>query len=392
MIQSSGVNTKTNDLQRELASMISPYEGVSGFNIALTIDGTPINLREKAQEVLEAAPVAYSFEFDGERLAIAGSYSSLFLRPQQGAVKSLRTMSSSIATTGLVFSEWLLAKSDSTRARPLGITAGDDHYFLRSESSIDLSALKDVELVAKEVVSPGPFHGEVSAISLARDTTSIFDRASDYREFVRALVGIKVYRDGFGVRVDEDWLGLGEQWTSGGYYSLRPGNVSGYVSISAKQNAALEETTNREAFRDTPAYRNFLLVMKAWAACCASPRAPAARVQRVQTREASRVDRRLTRITPHDLIKDVNRRISEGSELAAQAGETKQVLNQIEAVTSTLEKQERAADETVFHDLALTAALDETVAQLKAKVAEARMLIAHLDDLTEAHSRLRLRC
>ena len=87
---------------------------------------------------------------------------------------------------------------------------------------------------------------------------------------VAGFVTASVYRDGFGVRVDEDWLGLGEQWTSGGsYYSLRPGNVSGYVSISAKQNAALEETTNREAFRDTPAYRNFLLVMKAWAAYAA---------------------------------------------------------------------------------------------------------------------------
>ncbi len=383
---------ETNDLQRELASMISPYEGVSGFNIALTIDGTPINLREKAQEVLEAAPVAYSFEFDGERLAIAGSYSSLFLRPQQGAEEIAAYDELIDRDNGYAFSEWLLAKSDSTRARPLGITAGDDHYFLRSESTIDLSALKDVELVAKEVVSPGPFHGEVSAISLARDTTSIFDRASDYREFVRALVGIKVYRDGFGVRVDEDWLGLGEQWTSGGsYYSLRPGNVSGYVSISAKQNAALEETTNREAFRDTPAYRNFLLVMKAWAAYAARVQEHLRRGYNEYKREklAESIDVS-PRITPHDLIKDVNRRISEGSELAAQAGETKQVLNQIEAVTSTLEKQKRAADETVFHDPALTAALDETVAQLKAKVAEARMLIAHLDDLTEAHSRLRL--
>ena len=80
-----------------------------------------------------------------------------------------------------------------------------------------------------------------------------------------------MYRDGFGVRVDEDGLGLGEQWDSSGgsYYSLRPGNVIGYVSISANLNAALEETTNREAFRDTPAYRNFLLIMRAWAAYAA---------------------------------------------------------------------------------------------------------------------------
>jgi histidine kinase len=382
---------ETNDLQRELASMISPYEGVSGFDITLTIDAVAINLREKAQEVLKAAPVAYAFEFDGEKLVIAGNYSTLFLR-QQGAEEIAAYDELIGRDNGYAFSEWLLAKSDSTRARPLGIAAGDDHYFLRSESVIDLSSLKNVELADEKVVSPGPFHGEVSAISLARDTSSIFDRASDYKEFVRALVGIKVYRDGFGVRVDEDWLGLGEQWTSGGsYYSLRPGNVSGYVSISAEQNAALEETTNREAFRDTPAYRNFLLIMKAWAAYAARVQEHLRRGYNEYKREklAQSIDVS-PRITPRDLIKEVNRRISEGSELAAHAAETKQVLNQIEAVTYTLKKQKESADQTVFHDPALSAVLDETVAKLKTSVVEARVLIAHLDHLTEAHDRMSL--
>ena len=382
---------ETNDLQRELASMISPYEGVSGFNISLTIDATPINLREKAQEVLKAAPVVYAFEFDGEQLAITGTYSSSFLRPQQGAEDIAAFDDLIDRDNGYAFSQWLLAKSESARARPLGIGAGDDQYFLRSESTIQLSTLKDVELVAKEVISPGPFHGEVSAISLARDTTSIFDRASDYREFVRALVGIKVYRDGFGVRVDEDWLGLGEQWTSGGsYYSLRPGNVSGYVSISAKENAALEETTNREAFRDTPAYRNFILVMKAWAAYAARVQEHLRRGYNDYKREklAESIDVS-PRITPQELIKDVNRRISEGSGLAAQAAETKRVLNQIEAATSTLEEQQKSSEETVFHDPTLAAALDNTVSQLRASVAEARTLIDHLDELREAHGRMR---
>lgn len=382
---------ETNALQRELASMISPYEGVSEFNITLTIDTIPINLREKAQEVLKAAPVTYTFEFDGERLAVTGNYATSFLR-QQGA-EEIAAYDQLIAhDNGYAFSEWLLAKSDSAHARPLGIAVGDDHYFLRSESTINLALLKGVELIAEEVVSPGPFHGEVSAISLARDTTSIFDRAADYREFVRALVGIKVYRDGFGVRVDEDWLGLGEQWTSGGsYYSLRPGNVSGYVSISAKQNAALEETTNREAFRDTPAYRNFLLIMKAWAAYAARVQEHLRRGYNEYKREKLAQSINVSpRITPHDLIKEVDRRISEGSELAAHAAETKQVLNRIEAVTSTLEKQKEAADQTVFHDPVLSARLNETVSQLKASVAEARVLIAHLDDLTDAHDRLRL--
>ena len=146
--------------------MISPYEGVSEFNIALTIDETPINLREKVQELLEVSPAAYALQVDGQRLVIAGSTSSLFLRPPQGA-KDIADYDDLIGRdNGYAFSEWLLAKSVSTRGRPLGILVGDDHYFLRSESAIDLASLQGVEIVAEQVVSPGPFHGEVSAISL----------------------------------------------------------------------------------------------------------------------------------------------------------------------------------------------------------------------------------
>ena len=109
-------------------------------------------------------------------------------------------------------------------------------------------------------VNPGPFHGEVDALSLDSSDfpNGVLDRQSDYRRLVRDLAGIRVYRDGFGIRVGEDWLGLGRQWTGGSsYYGLRPGNVLGYVAISARDNPDLVETTSREGFQVTPHYENF---------------------------------------------------------------------------------------------------------------------------------------
>src|SRR5690606_32601356 len=73
-------------------------------------------------------------------------------------------------------------------------------------------------------------------------------------------------RDGFGIRTDEDWLGLGRAFTGGGsFYALRPANVMGYVAINAEHNQALIEATDREGFIDTPAYRNFLLLFQTFA-------------------------------------------------------------------------------------------------------------------------------
>lgn len=110
-------------------------------------------------------------------------------------------------------------------------------------------------------MSPGPFQGEVDAVSLeSSDARSAgIGRVSEYRQLVGDLAGIRVYRDGFGIRVGEDWLGLGRQWTGGGsYYGLRPANVLGFVKISARDNPDLVETTSREGFQETPHYENFL--------------------------------------------------------------------------------------------------------------------------------------
>ena len=71
-----------------------------------------------------------------------------------------------------------------------------------------------------------------------------------------------MYRDGFGIRVGEDWLGLGRQWTGAkSYYGLRPGNVLGFVAISARDNPDLVETTSREGFQVTPHYENFFALL-----------------------------------------------------------------------------------------------------------------------------------
>lgn len=378
------------DFERELAAVISPYDDVSGFLLFLSVDGTPINLRQRAQEILSAAPVTYVFRFDATALHIEGRFSTSFLRPPQGRedIAAYETLIES--DNGHSFTEWLLS-SASKRGSSLGVQAGDDKHFLRSTAAIELATLPGVEVSADRPISPGPFHGEVSGIPLSRDTTSVFDSASEYRKLAKALVGIKVYRDGFGVRVDADWLGLGSQWTSAAsFYSLRPGNVTGYVSISARDNAALEETTNREAFRDTPAHRNFILLMKSWADYTA-------RVQEHIRRGFNEYRKEVTarsadvspRSSPESLLRQIADESASATEHAYRASRVRDSLRNITLATDELVTERRTADGTLFRDPGLTSALDRTIDRVRASVTEADALIQDLDELVQTQSRLR---
>lgn len=91
----------------------------------------------------------------------------------------------------------------------------------------------------------------------------MFSSLGEYRKFVKRMSGVSIYRDGFAIRADNDWLGLGESWTSGrSYYGLRPANTVGFVAISADDNDSLIEKSDREGFLDNPASRGFSIIVE----------------------------------------------------------------------------------------------------------------------------------
>jgi signal transduction histidine kinase len=126
----------------------------------------------------------------------------------------------------------------------------------------------ELDVVDNKVANPGPFNGEIEYFNLGAQSTAaqtVFSKAADFRKAIGALSGIKVYRDGFGIRAPADWLNLGRQWTKGAsYYGLRPHNTLGYIAISASGNRQLEETTDREGFKSSAYYRNFYLILSSF--------------------------------------------------------------------------------------------------------------------------------
>ena len=201
-------------------------------------------------------------DFDGNNLKIRGMARIDFFRVHGAGEEE--TFESLVALdSGQTFLEFLLkqpasASFDLRRAATPGWFVGFDR--IRAFDNID-----GLVFIDEVPADPGPFHAEIDAFNFRQidHLDSVFDKASEFRNYIKSFAGIRVYRDGFGIRVPDDWLELRKGWTSAtSYYGLKPENTLGFVRISSRDNAQLLETTNREAFTDTPFYQNFRAILQ----------------------------------------------------------------------------------------------------------------------------------
>lgn len=249
-------------LELELSRLISPYEGARDFEVIARIDGQDLHLRQIHKQARGASDLRYDIEFDGSVMKVTGRVKLAFLMPPDRV--QAEEFEQLVDEDGSNLLDHLL---DAKQARRFKLAADRSSQWLaRFSFSVELADIKGVTIdEGGEPVSPGPFEGSIDSFDLGSNATqrqSVFDKPSEFKRFIKEMSGIRVYRDGFGVRVDYDWLKLAQQGTSGGsYYGLKPGTTVGYVALSAGENAALVETTDREGFVRNPAYENFERLM-----------------------------------------------------------------------------------------------------------------------------------
>lgn len=243
-------------LQKGLSQVISPYEGIAGFTIAVEVDGIGIDLQTINRQVLDTSVLHYDILFDGETLKLRGKAALSFFRPA-GSAKRDAFAKYVEADNGAEFYERLLGTSAPESFK---LKKGSGRWFVTFEQTRMLASVV-AELPSDEngeLPSPGPFRSEIDSFDLAAgddERLDVFGKLKPYREFIKELSGIRVYRDGFAVRVDRDWLGLGKEVTSGlSYYSLKPETTLGYVALTARDNPQLVEKTDREGFNETSSY------------------------------------------------------------------------------------------------------------------------------------------
>ncbi|NTV46225.1 MAG: hypothetical protein HGB11_06820, partial [Chlorobiales bacterium] len=248
-------------LEQEFSRMISPYRQIRDFTVFMEVDGKVLELLEVSDRIRDIAPVRYSLTFDGTKLVVQGRAKLEYFRPsnEKEAEQFLLIAESD---DGNAFFDFLLAQK---LARIIGLKRSEaTHWFVEFSWQRSLADLDKVQRIIGgngSIANPGSFMGEVDSFDLgipAFNNQSVFDSVNEYRRHIKKLSGIHVYRDGFAIRVDHDWLKLGGQWTSAtSYYGLKPENTLGFIALSARDNMELEETTDREGFKDSPYFRNF---------------------------------------------------------------------------------------------------------------------------------------
>jgi signal transduction histidine kinase len=251
------------ELETNLSQLISPYREVRDFVVYATVDGKELELLEVGERLRRSAQLRYTLGFDGDLLQIKGKARLAYIRPEHEPDRSLFSELVEI-DNGKRFFAFLqsLKKAGLFSLEQLS----DDGWFSQYKTTRYFEDLDALASVDGKPANPGPFRGEIDFFSLGVESSTeqtVFDTAAQYRQLIGKLSGIRVYRDGFGVRVAPDWLDLGKQWTKGGsYYGLKPHNTLGYIAISARDNRQLEETTDREGFRNNPYYRNFYELLR----------------------------------------------------------------------------------------------------------------------------------
>jgi signal transduction histidine kinase len=248
-----------NQLKRSLSELISPFREVRDFSVTVTLDGDDVPIAEIAELLRDTASVKYEIDFNGTSLNVTGKVKLDFVERAQDKIEAPLLRKLLRKDDGQAFFNYL--KEQEPRNMPPQLEFHEDSkWFVSFKYTIELEELGGVRLADGEIASPGAFHGEVDYLMLDQEITKnhIWDSLSDYKQYVKELSGIRVYRNGFGIRLGEDWLQLGRQSTSGGsLYGLRPKNVIGFLAISARENKMLLETTSREGFQDTTHFRNF---------------------------------------------------------------------------------------------------------------------------------------
>lgn len=272
------------ELVRKLSQLLFPFEELRPFEVFLSINGTRIDLDSISRRVFDVADAQFSFCFDGRVLHIEGRYRTRFLLATTKGEYAQQQFERLVgADQGAGYYAYLTQKKPNSipglrweDATGWFVSFTEDHVLgdlggVKSVGLLPLGAAPSSEEPQRETASPGPFRGVIYSFTRRGADLSaisdVFSLQDEFSKYVERHSGIRVFRDGFGVRPfgldGNDWLQLGSGWTSAvSYYGPRPANVIGYVALTAKDNPKLEEATDREGFVESAHSENFYLLMR----------------------------------------------------------------------------------------------------------------------------------
>lgn len=265
------------ELEARLIQLVSPYSGAA-FRAYVYLNNEKLELAEKANKIRDLAISSFDFSCSEERdhfnLSIKGKFRISGLVSTTGKSQNRQDFVEYIlADQGQGFLAFLTDKTRNRGNFLEGITAHDGKPWLLSFETKRRVEFRNTQApTLLDDWTLGGFEGVIDSYSLQNvdelaGLPSVFGKLDEYKAYIESQAGIRLYRDGFGIRPfgfeGNDWLGLGDETTSGGsFYSLRPKNTLGAIFLKGGVNKNLIETTSREGLVNNSAYKEFLRILK----------------------------------------------------------------------------------------------------------------------------------
>ncbi|WP_156963880.1 ATP-binding protein [Muricoccus aerilatus] len=242
-----------------LSSLISPFKKFKDFRVVIRDENDTYDLQDIASEALNHAAAKFVVKYDEKTLRIEASFARPLFRGARGKREQAiyeKLLSPNALPEALSF----FAASPRIRRRNFRSHLGDGSGWLFSMS--DSIEWGDVPTDPKlpNAKDPGPFEAELYYFLFNEETRQQLVAAQIDVGTIQDMATVGTYRDGFRVRMGDDWLGLSEGTTSGGFYELRPKNVVGFFALTNKHNSGLIEKSDREGFVDNEAWRGFMML------------------------------------------------------------------------------------------------------------------------------------
>jgi signal transduction histidine kinase len=241
----------------KLSSLISPFRRMQDFYVALRYQEQTRDLQSLSAEALNYAAAKFTFSYANGVLSFHAWFAKSLFRGAAGE-KDRATYDRLLADDKLPAAiEFFAGKKRIQGLSFKSLLDEPGGWLFSVEDSIARSDLPSDPSLAGES-DPGPFEAEIYYFLFNEPTTQALQAASIPVDMLKEMTTVGMFRDGFRVRMDDDWLNISRGVTSGGFFQLRPRNVIGFFQIDNAQNAGLVEKSDREGFVDNPPWRGFM--------------------------------------------------------------------------------------------------------------------------------------
>lgn len=244
------------ELIPNLSTLISPFQSQDNFGITVRMKARVFELETLHDDILNLASAKFEFEWDGAVLSMKSWLAPSLFRGASSQEEQERFDKVFDSTNKPKLLSYF---SEKPRLRDHNVDTKTAEPWLLAFAEEGKFLVFPADKQYPGGINPGPFRAEIYSFMFNKVTKDKLQQAGMSAPQMQSMANVAIYRDGFKIRAEKDWLRLsGSQTMGGSFYELRPSNVLGFFALSNEHNSGLVEKSDREGFVDNREFRGFM--------------------------------------------------------------------------------------------------------------------------------------